>query len=337
MISDQTRGRWVDILVGLGVDVRHLQNKHTSCPFCGGRDRYRFDNREGNGTYICGKCGSGDGFQFIQKMFGWNFARAAKEIRLIIGECKKVVVKKKDPRYGLKKIAQSSRPIRSDSDLVVYLNSRGIKSIPDSLKEADLYYFEEGIKTGTFPTLVSLVTDKNGRGLTYHLTYTHRQQKLKCSAPKKIMTPVYPIKGGYVELYPVEEHIAVAEGIETALSIRDLTGLPVLSSLNAQNLAALDLPDIVKKVDIYGDNDKSYCGQRAAYTLAERLVRKGMEATVKLPPVVGEDWLDYIVKDRKLTLEKVKETNPEFHQGLTKLMDVFNVDANNVKITEVAQ
>jgi len=335
MISDQTNGRWIDILHGLGVDPRHLQNKHTPCPFCGGKDRYRFDNKDGKGTYICGQCGSGDGFQFTQKMFGWDFARTAKEIRLIIGECKRVVVKKKNPRYALKKIAQAARPISKDSDLVKYLTSRGISSIPKSLKEADLYYFEDGIKTGTFPTLVSLVTDKSGKGLTYHLTYTHRCEKLKCSAPKKIMTPVYPLKGGYVELYPVEEHIAVAEGIETALAVRDKTELPVLSSLNAQNLAALELPDIVKKVDIYGDNDLSYCGQRAAFTLAERLVRKGIEVEVKLPPVAGEDWLDYIVKDRKLTLDKVKETDPEFHQGLTKLMDVFGTD--QVTITEVAQ
>ena len=132
-----------------------------------------------------------------------------------------------------------SQPIKNDSDLIQYLGSRGINSVPESLKEAQLYYFEDGHKTGPFPTLVALITDSSGKGVSYHLTYTHRQQKLKCAAPKKIMTPVTTMKGAYVELYPLEEHICVAEGIETALAIRDLTGLPVISALNAHNLSAL--------------------------------------------------------------------------------------------------
>jgi len=42
--------------------------------------------------------------------------------------------------------------------------------------------------------------------------------------------------------------------------------------------------------------------------------------------------LDYINRDKKLTLESVKETDPEFHQGLTKLMKTFN--ATDVTITK---
>jgi putative DNA primase/helicase len=330
-IREQTAGKWIDILHGLGVEPYFLQNKHTKCPFCGGKDRYRFDNKDGNGTFICGQCGAGDGFQFVQKMFGWNFAKTAEEIRNIIGECKKVVMTKKDPKVALKTIAKMAKPIKNDSDLIKYLKGRGVTSCPDSLKEANLYYYEDGTKTGTFPTLVSLVTNKQGKGVTYHLTYTHRQAKLKCAAPKKIMTPVHPIKGGYVELYKVEEHIAVAEGIETALSIRDQTELPVLSALNAQNLAALDLPDIVKRVDIYADNDASYCGQRAAYTLAERLVRAGIKAEVKLPPVVGEDWLDFYNRTRTEALENLKDSDPDAYEGFTKLMETFGVKYIDIK------
>jgi len=328
-------GRWVDVLSTLGVDQRYLINRHGKCPFCGGRDRYRFDNKDGNGTFFCNHCGSGDGFKFLKKMFNWDFKKSVTEIRQIIGDCKVVIMKKKDPKIALKKIAGMAKSIEPNSDLIQYLKNRGVSSCPDSLKEAQLYYFEDGIKTGPFPTIVALITNNLGKGVSYHLTYTHRQQKLKCSAPKKIMTPVGTIKGSYIELFPVEEHIHVVEGIETALAIHDLTDMPVISALNAQNLSALSLPSLVKKVEIWGDNDASYCGQRASYTLAEKLKRNGIEVEVHIPPIVGEDWLDFINRNKDLTLEHVKNTNPEFHQGITKLMDVFNT--KDVTITKIEE
>jgi len=292
-------GRWVDVLVALGVDRRYLVNSHGKCPFCGGNDRYRFDNKDGNGTFFCNHCGAGDGFKFLSKMFNWDFKKSVSEIRNIIGDCKKVIMTKKDPRIALKKIAQQSKPISEDSDIRKYLQSRGLKSCPDSLQEAMLYYYEEGVQVGPFPTMVARMVDHLGKGVSYHLTYTHNQQKLKCDSPKKVMTPVTTMKGSYVELFPVEERICVAEGIETALAVHDFTGLPVISALNAQNLSALSLPDIVKKVEIWGDNDASYCGQRASFTLAEKLVRKGIEVIVHIPPKVGQDWLDKIMEKQR--------------------------------------
>lgn len=330
-IEYEVVGKWVDVLSALGVDHRFLANKHGPCPFCGGKDRYRFDNRDGNGTFYCNHCGAGNGFTFLNKMFNWDFKTSANEIRQIIGDCRRVIMPKKDPRVALKKIASMSKSIESGSDLIKYLSKRGITSCPNSLKEAQLYYYEEGIKIGPFPTMVALITNHLGKGISYHLTYTHKQEKLKCTAPKKIMTPIMPIKGSYVELYPIEEHICVTEGIETALAIRDLTEKPVISALSAQNLVELSLPSEVKKVEIWGDNDASYCGQRASYTLAEKLKRKGIDVEVYIPPNTGEDWLDFINKNKEMRLEEVKQTHPEFHQGITKLMETF--DTKNVTIT----
>lgn len=324
-IEHEVIGRWLDVLTALGVDQRYLINRHGKCPFCGGRDRYRFDNKDGYGTFFCNHCGAGDGFKFLSKMFNWDFKKSVTEIRQIIGDCKIVTIQKKDPRRGLKAIASKAREIPNNSDIVKYLHNRGINSCPDTLKEAELFYFENGVKTGPFLTMVALITNNLGKGVSYHLTYTENQHKLKCSAPKKIMTPVMPMKGSYVELYPVEEHICVAEGIETALAIHDLTGLPVISALNAQNLSALSLPSVVKKVEIWGDNDASYCGQRASYSLAEQLTRKGLEVIVHIPPTVGKDWLntlnetqDDIYKD----WQKVAE--PRDVAAAKELVKVFN-------------
>ncbi|HIO43543.1 MAG TPA: hypothetical protein EYN33_05955 [Gammaproteobacteria bacterium] len=332
-LASAANGKWTDILTRLGVDIKFLSGKQCPCPMCGGKDRFKYDNQN-RGTYFCRGCGSGNGWNLLRNLYGWDYDRTIKEVSNIVGDCRIMRTKKKNPKFALKKVAYASEKINRNSDLVQYLNNRGISVIPDMLREASLYYFEEGIKTGPFPTLVALITDKKGIGVSYHLTYTHRQQKLKCSSPKKVMTPVGTITGSYIELFPMAEHIHLAEGIETSLAIHELTEMPVISCLNAQNLSAVDLPDLVKKVEIWGDNDSSYCGQRASYTLAERLNRKGIEVTVHIPPVAGEDWLDFINRNKGLALEHVKNTNPEFHQGITKLMSVFNTD--NVTITKMA-
>jgi len=62
-------GRWPATLAGLGVAAHHLVDKHGPCPGCGGTDRFRFDDKDGRGTWICSQGGgtpaSGDGFDLL--------------------------------------------------------------------------------------------------------------------------------------------------------------------------------------------------------------------------------------------------------------------------------
>ena len=57
---------WPSILATAGIPEKHLKKKHGSCPVCGGEDRFRFDDKNGHGTFYCNGCGSGDGFRLIQ-------------------------------------------------------------------------------------------------------------------------------------------------------------------------------------------------------------------------------------------------------------------------------
>ena len=36
---------WPEIHAALGIDQRYLKNKHQPCPACGGKDRFRYDDR----------------------------------------------------------------------------------------------------------------------------------------------------------------------------------------------------------------------------------------------------------------------------------------------------
>ena len=81
---DAARGKWAGILEALGVDPKYLRNVHGACPICGGKDRFRFDDKDGDGTFYCSGCGAGSGFTLLQRLHGWDWAKTANEISLYL-------------------------------------------------------------------------------------------------------------------------------------------------------------------------------------------------------------------------------------------------------------
>lgn len=77
-------GYWPSILYSLGVDERFLQDKHGECPFCGGKDRYRFSDHERKGRWVCNQCGHGDGFEFIQRYQNCDFKTAVEKVKHLL-------------------------------------------------------------------------------------------------------------------------------------------------------------------------------------------------------------------------------------------------------------
>lgn len=65
------RGRWEEILSRIGYPfTATAPNEHVACPMCGGIDRFRFDNENGDGSFICsqgtGEAIAGDGFELLE-------------------------------------------------------------------------------------------------------------------------------------------------------------------------------------------------------------------------------------------------------------------------------
>ncbi|MEB6564010.1 DUF3987 domain-containing protein [Acinetobacter towneri] len=65
------RGRWPEIFNQLGYPfTATAPNEHVTCPMCGGVDRFRFDNENGDGSFICsqgtGEPIAGDGFTLLE-------------------------------------------------------------------------------------------------------------------------------------------------------------------------------------------------------------------------------------------------------------------------------
>ena len=92
-IKIDTRGRWKEIILSLtSLSQEALTNKHQPCPFCGGKDRYRFDNLNGDGTWFCNNaCApngkkAGDGFSFLMKYFNEDFKGILIRVKKYLGE-----------------------------------------------------------------------------------------------------------------------------------------------------------------------------------------------------------------------------------------------------------
>lgn len=75
-VTQTAAGQWPYVLAGLNISVPDSPRKHVSCPACGGKDRFRFDDG-GRGSFFCNQCGAGDGLDLIQKVHRCNATEAA--------------------------------------------------------------------------------------------------------------------------------------------------------------------------------------------------------------------------------------------------------------------
>ncbi len=98
--------------------------------------------------------------------------------------------------------------------------------------------------------------------------------------------------GGAVRLAAVADKLALAEGIETALSVLQATGIPTWATLSTSGLKAVILPDEVREVIICADGDEA--GEQAAQDAAQRFLREGREVRMARAPA-GMDFNDLLV------------------------------------------
>lgn len=68
-IKSQATGNWVGrIFPAVGIKLHGNGKKHQPCPLCGGSDRFRCDDKNGTGSWICNQCGAGNGYTLVKKI-----------------------------------------------------------------------------------------------------------------------------------------------------------------------------------------------------------------------------------------------------------------------------
>jgi putative DNA primase/helicase len=295
--TDAARGKWRGILLQLGMDEKHLTGKHVACPMCGGNDRFRFDNKDGNGTWICNQCGAGTGIDLAKAHLGVEFKDAACAVDEILGNVQddakpKPALSSDDQRRLLNQLWKGSSPIEADDPAGWYLRSR----VHGASACLDLRYHPAAPVPGgsQSPAMLAMVRDcKTGNPVSIHRTFlTLAGAKADMPNPRALMPGELP-ESISVRLAEAGEVLGIAEGIETALAAQVKFGVPCHAAINAGFLAKWQPPEGVRRVIVFGDCDQTYTGQAAAYTLAHRLSRK-LQVEVRIPGQFGTDWADEV-------------------------------------------
>lgn len=87
-VKAAARGAWPAVLSRFGVDASLLTDRHSACPGCGGKDRFRFDDKNGDGTWICsggGNFQSGDGVSLLMHVRAWEWKEAVNALGEALG------------------------------------------------------------------------------------------------------------------------------------------------------------------------------------------------------------------------------------------------------------
>jgi putative DNA primase/helicase len=302
-LTERARHQWRYLLARLGIPESLLNGKHQPCPFCGGKDRFRFTDHEGAGMWRCNACepGSKDGFGLLMRFHGWPFREAANQVTKVLGEGSIRLPAKPAPTRAATVKAMNAlwlegKIVTIETPAGRYLNRRlGMVEFPACLRSIDRLKSSDD---GKFhPGMLALISDAQGRPSHLHRTYlTEDGHKAAVETPKKNFPGTMP-PGGSIRLADAEGVVGLAEGIETALAAWRMTTIPCWAATSAGMMEKFACPKNVTDVVIFGDNDASYRGHQAAYTLAARLVSEGKNVTVKIPENVGTDWADVLAEE----------------------------------------
>ena len=290
-----SRNRWPEILGRLGIDTDLLNGRHSPCPMCGGKDRFRFTNHGGDGKYVCNQCGNGSGWDLAAEITGMSKADVAAEIKEMVGDIKP----SKPVESDLSKNKARLEAMRAGTDYgaeinakTLYLRSRRLQNCKKIGFHPALEYWDSGKSLGKHPAMVCTFADKDGLPSTLHITYlTLDGQKALVPSAKKIMPPCRPTAGGAIRLTDIYSEMGIAEGIETALAVMKIFKIPCWAAATAGLLEKFEPPLQVKTLHIFADADESFTGQAAAFNLAKRL-SQGIKCRVHIPEKLGTDYAD---------------------------------------------
>ncbi|MCC1493699.1 toprim domain-containing protein [Cognatishimia sp. F0-27] len=202
-----------------------------------------------------------------------------------------------------KRAAQAKRawddavPVNGTPAETYLRKARGITCpLPDTLRFHPACW--HGPTAKRHPAMVALV--EGGDGMAVHRTYLRADGSGKAEVdPAKMMLGT--TAGGAVRITDAPGPLAVAEGVETALSLASglLRGpASAWAALSTSGIRALRLPDPPGRLILAPDGDKA--GRDAANVLAMRAHALGWTVSL-LPAPDGRDWNDILTMKRETT------------------------------------
>ncbi|WP_289693435.1 primase-helicase zinc-binding domain-containing protein [Escherichia coli] len=283
----QACGHWPRILPALGVKV--IKNRHQACPVCGGSDRFRFDDKEGRGTWFCNQCGAGDGLKLVEKVFGVSASEAAGKVNALTSNLPPVA-----PEVIAAAEAETDASHKAAAAMAVKLMEKTRTATGNAYMTRKGFPGHECVmlttthKTGgiTFGAGDMVVPLHDDTGAMVNLQLINSDGLKRTLMGGAVKGTCHTIKGQK----QAGKRLWIAEGYATALTVHHLTGETVMVALSSVNL--LSLASFARQkhpacqIVLAADRDLSGNGQTKAAAAAQ-----ACEGAVALPPVFG-DWND---------------------------------------------
>ncbi|WP_270817618.1 DUF927 domain-containing protein [Aeromonas sp. Y318-3] len=297
-VAAAATGHWPDLLAAVGIDTPR-GGKHGPCPTCGGKDRFRLDNKGGRGTWICNQCGAGDGLALVGLVTGKPIKEAAELIAPLVGVSaggldateRERIHQQQQTRAGQDelrrhKAARSAAAIMQDSEQA-HAPYLARKNLGVCLCAVNRILIRDAGEN--FPPASLIVPLYNEANELVNVQLIREDGTKRYLAGGQKQQAFHRLNGG--------ELVAVVEGYATGLSVHLATGATVYCAMDSGNL--LNVAEITRRqhptaeIIICGDHDLDEAGQRNEITQRQTEgAALAVGAAVALPPVQG-DWNDY--------------------------------------------
>lgn len=304
-VTHAAAGHWPTVLAGLHIDVPASPRKHTACPACGGKDRFRFDDN-GRGNFICNQCGAGDGLDLIRNVSKCDTTEAARLAADVLGIDYREAEQDEETasrRWAHMEFERLQQELDRQKKVATELELRRAKF---STKYHDLaqqvatgeseYLTAKGISGFTFPiqpngSLLLPLVDESGAVVAAQTITPAGDKRLltgsaKCGAYHTVNTSETP------------QTVIIAEGLATALSVHLIRpDALMVCAIDAGNLLPVAKVMLGKhpqaQIIIAADNDLLDGKPNTGTERAEKAAL-AVAGWVSVPPTDHKaDWNDY--------------------------------------------
>ena len=237
-VRDAAQGNWKDLIFpAFAITVPAKKNQHGPCPICGGTDRFRCDDKQGKGTWICSQCNAGDGFELIVKARGIDRADVLKEIGAVLGLSSETKVTDADRKKWREKAEQQRLQAEIDERKAQEAAAkRAERTWKAKSVDRDCPYLDRkqvknhGCKINGKGNLLVPIFDISGK--LWNMQEIHADG-FKPYLPGGRVNDCFYIIG---EITAENQIVCIAEGYATAASIFEATGYTTVVAFQSGNI-----------------------------------------------------------------------------------------------------
>lgn len=237
-VRDAGLGRWRDLIFpAFGIQVPAKKNLHGPCPICGGKDRFRCDDKGGKGTWFCNQCRAGDGFALIEKSRDLDYSTVLKEVGAVLGLSTETRVTDEDRRKWRERAEQMARRAEQEErEAQESAAKRAARIWSAPLVDRDCPYIERkqvrnfGCKINGKGNLIVPLFDAQGK--IWNIQEIHADGHKPFLSGGRVSSCFFVI--GTVS--KPDQIVCIAEGYATGASIHEATGYVTVITFNSGNM-----------------------------------------------------------------------------------------------------